>query len=390
MVFVPFQRDVRVSLGVVTLGTPDRLRGCLEALVGHESRHDFTVVVVVNADTPDGAPPELDLPEGVLADPVPVNLGWAGGLHRARAQTDAELLVWVQDDMTPEPGWLDAMVDAADAHPGVGAFGSVRVDEHGEVLLSNAGAAHPPDDIDGWNDTDRTAERLPTSVTSYDWVTSRGLLTRARTFDDVGGPDPRIWPLSYSDKDYCTHVRCHGWDVALVPEARVRHTMLQTAPSQLRVFLLGWHAERLNRRWSAALAQVSGRSSAVVEHSCADWRTTTAGPLEAAAGAEASRMVVPLSRALAEEVRTAAHWHTVREDDLVAQVEHYRRAWQDTNTHAEALTAALADAVEQLGQARRRARRLRRRLSRAEAQVAPPPTGWARVRARLRGWRHDG
>jgi uncharacterized protein YukE len=71
-------------------------------------------------------------------------------------------------------------------------------------------------------------------------------------------------------------------------------------------------------------------------------------------------------------------------------VEHYRRAWQDTNTHAETLTEALADAVEQLGQARRRVRRLRRRLSRAEALVPPPRTGWAGVRARLRGWRHDG
>jgi GT2 family glycosyltransferase len=389
MVFVPFQRDVRVSLGVVTLGAPERLRGCLEALVGHVSRHDFTVVLVVNADTPDGAPRAVDVPAGVLVDQVALNLGWPGGLHRARALTDAELLVWVQDDMTPEPGWLDAMVDAADAHPGVGAFGSVRVDERGEVLLSNAGAALPPGDIARWNDTDGTAERLPDSVTSYDWVTGRGLLTRARTFDDVGGPDPGIWPLSYTDKDYCTHVRCHGWDVALVPAARVQHTMLQTAPTQMRVFLLGWHEERLDRRWSAALTQLSARSSGVVEHPCAEWRAASAGPLEAAVGAEANRMVVPLSRVLAEEVRTAAHWHTVREDDLVAQVEHYRRAWQDTNTHAETLTVALADAVEQLDRARRRARRLRRRLSRAESSP-PPPTWGSRIRARLRGWRDDG
>jgi hypothetical protein len=101
-------------------------------------------------------------------------------------------------------------------------------------------------------------------------------------------------------------------------------------------------------------------------------------------------MVVPLSRALAEEVRTAAHWHAVREDDLVAQVEHYRQAWQDTNAHAEMLTAALADAVEQLDHARRHARRLRRRLARAEASPPPPPTWWSRIRARLRGWTHGG
>jgi GT2 family glycosyltransferase len=385
-VFVAFDRDVRVTLSVVTLGAPERLRGCVEALVSHASRHDFSVVVVVNSDTPDGAPPAVDLPEGVLVDPVPVNLGWAGGLHRARASTDAELLVWVQDDMVPEPGWLDALVDAADAHPAVGAFGSVRVDERGEVLLSNAGDAQPPDDIAKWNDTDRTAERLPTSVTTYDWVAGRGLLTRARTFDDVGGPDPQIWPLGYSDKEYCTHVRCHGWDVALVPEARVQHTMLQTGPTQLRVFLLGWHEERLDQRWSAALTQLSERSPSVVVHPCADWRSVATGPLEAAVGAVASRMVVPLSRVLAEETRTAAHWHKVREDDLVMQVEHYRRAWEDTNAHAVHLTTALSAVGEERDRARRRARRLRRRLTRAEAVVLPSPTWWSRVRGRLRGW----
>jgi GT2 family glycosyltransferase len=388
-VFVTFDRGVRVSLGVVTLGTPDRLWGCLEALRAHESRHDFTVTVVVNADTPDGAPPQAELPADVSVDLASMNLGWAGGLHRVRARTDAELLVWVQDDMTPEPGWLDALVDAADAHPDVGVFGSVRVDEDGTVLLSNAGAARPPDDVARWNDSDRTAERLPALVTTYDWVTSRGLLTRARAFDEVGGPDPRIWPLSYSDKEYCTHVRCHGWDVALVPAAQVQHTMAETAPGQLRVFLLGWHEEWFNRRWSGALTALTDRSSAVVEHPCADWRAVTAGPLEAAIGAQASRLAVPLGRALVQETRTAAHWHKVREDDLVHQVEHYRHAWEESHAHAERLTAALMAAEEGRNRARLRARRLRRRLALCERQSREPRTWWSRLRRRLRGWGHD-
>ena len=101
-------------------------------------------------------------------------------------------------------------------------------------------------------------------------------------------------------------------------------------------------------------------------------------------------MVVPLSRELTKETRTAADWHRVREEDLVRQVEHYHQAWQDTNAHAETLTAALADAVDQRDQARRRVRRLRGRLSRAEDASVPPPTWRSRVRGRLRGWTHDG
>jgi GT2 family glycosyltransferase len=389
-VFAAFDRDVRVSLGVVTLGTPDRLRGCLDALRTHVSRHDFTVAVVVNADTPDGAPPAVDAPEGVLVDPVPVNLGWSGGLHRARALTDAELLVWVQDDMVPEPGWLDALVDAADAHPEIGGFGSVRVDAEGRPTPPNAGSATPNDAVERWNDTDSTTGWPASEVITHDWVTSTGFLTRAAAWDELGGTDPRFWPVTHGDKDYCTHLRCHGWDVALVTAARVRHAGAQSAPTPFRAFIAHWREPWFNLRWSAAVAELAVETSEMVAHPCADWRDSAASPLETATGAEANRMVVPLARVLAEEARTAAHWHRVREEDLVRQVEHYQQAWQDTQAYAENLTAALADAIEQRDRARKRVRRLRRRLSSAGGAAMPPPTWWSRVRGRLRGWTHDG
>ncbi len=46
-VFVPFDRQVRVHLGVVALGDPPRLASSLAALVAHESRHDFVVSCLV-------------------------------------------------------------------------------------------------------------------------------------------------------------------------------------------------------------------------------------------------------------------------------------------------------------------------------------------------------
>ena len=188
--FVAFDPMVRVNLAVVALGTPDRLHNCLAVLVGHESRHDYTVTCVLNPAGPVVGPPSRPLPEGVSVERPAGNLGWAGGLHRARGLTEAEYLVWVQEDMTPEPGWLDALVDAADAHPRIGGFGAVRVGDEGEVLLHNAGRADPPDQVVRWNATDRTDDGLPETVTVFDWVTGKGFLTRTAAFDDVAGPDP--------------------------------------------------------------------------------------------------------------------------------------------------------------------------------------------------------
>jgi GT2 family glycosyltransferase len=391
-VFVAFDRDVRVSLGVVTLGTPDRLRGCLDALRTHESRHDFSVAVVVNADTPDGAPPRVDAPEGVLVDPARVNLGWSGGLHRARALTDAELFVWVQDDMVPEPGWLDALVDAADAHPGVGGFGSVRVDTEGRPMPPNAGSATPHDAVERWNDTDSTTEWPASEVITHDWVTSTGFLTRAAVWDQVGGTDPRFWPVTHGDKDYCTHLRCHGFDVALVTAARVRHAGGQSAPTSFRAFIAHWREPWFNQRWMAPVTALAGRSSALVDHPCADWRQVLLDPVSTAAAAEATRMLVPLARAEAaatEELRT----HTANLEHalagMTAHAANLEPMLAESSTHARNLELALAVAEDERNRARRRVRRLRRRLSRVEGAPTPPRTWRTRVRSTLRGWIHD-
>lgn len=371
--FLAFDRDVRVSLGVITLGTPDRLRGCLDALCTHVSRHDFTVAVVVNADSPDGAPPEVDVPEGVLVDPVPVNLGWAGGLHRARALSDAELLVWVQDDMVPEPGWLDALVDAADAHPAVGGFGAVRVDDDGRVVLHNAGRAEPAEAVERWNDTDTTPESLPTAVTAYDWVTSKGFLTRTAVFDEVGGPDPRLWPLNHVDKEYCTHLRCHGYDVALVPDARLRHGGSQSAPTEFRAFLGHWREPWVNERWATSVTALAGHSSAVVDHPCADWRSVLLDPVATASAAEASRMVVPMTRVQAAAAAELRAYAARLEHALAAQTTNaigLEAMVAESTAHAGNLEQALAVAADERDRARRRTRRLRRRLRSHESSAS--------------------
>jgi GT2 family glycosyltransferase len=298
-VFVPFDRQVRVHLGVVALGDPPRLASSLAALVAHESRHDFVVSCLVTRAPIRDAPLRGERPDGVHLERPHANVGWSGGLHLLRALSEGELFAWVQDDMLPEPGWLDALVDAADALPSVGVFGALRVDDEGAVVLHSGGRAEPPDRVERWNDTDSTDTHTPTEVTVLDWVTSAGCLTRTRVFDEVGGPDPRLWPLNHVDKDYSTHVRCHGYDVALVPSARVRHAGARSAPNPFRVFLDEWRDGWFDERWAGAVTALVGRTSGVVDHPCAEWRTEEIGLIEGLAGREASAMLVPFARSQA-------------------------------------------------------------------------------------------
>jgi GT2 family glycosyltransferase len=338
-VFVPFDPAARVVLAVVALGTPERLVTCVTALRGHESRHDFAVVVVRNEDgTGDAATSEL--PDGVLLLEPPLNLGWAGGLHLARAEITGEYFVWIQDDMVPDDGWLDELVAAADAHPRAGAVGSVSVDDDGVPVHQNAGRSLPADQVERWATTDVTAA-LPTAAHEFDWVTSRGLLTRTEAWDELSGADPTWFPLNYVDLDFTTHLRAHGWAVYLAPAAHLRHARKQSAPSVFREFLGHWQRERFNQRWGPVVAALAEGDGGRVDHPCAAWRgsSTATVSAEEAAAAEATRLVVPFARFAARKLADV--------DQRLRRAEKYawesRRAYELERDATARLRAEVAD-----------------------------------------------
>ena len=306
MGFVSFETHPRVTLAVVALGTPERLGTCLADLLDHESRHDFTVVLVINPITIDEVADGVAIPDGVHTIHPSSNLGWAGGLHAARSATTAELMVWVQDDMGVRPGWLDALVDAADSRPDIAAFGSVGVDENGRVSGFSAGRAEPADDLSQWGATDTTRDSLPDEVTVYDWITSKGMLVRTSAWDEVGGADPSLWPLNFVDLEFSTHLRCHGLQAALVPTARLEHGGSLSAPSQFREFLVEWGAPRASARWAAALDELGSGTARPIDHPC-----HRSDDPERAAGQEASRMLVPFARHAARLAKLARERESV-------------------------------------------------------------------------------
>lgn len=292
--FVAAGSDARVAIVVVAYGSPERLRTTVALLVAHDSRHAFEVHVVANPDTRAGHPDVSWLPPGVAAHLPDMNLGWAGGLHLARAAITTEYMAWMQDDAQPRAGWLDALVAAADAHPEVAAFGAYSVDDAGRPDGVAAGSAVPPRDVDLWNETDTHRESLPSAVTTYDWITSKGSLHRLSAWGDVGGPDPRQYPLNHVDKEYSTHLRAHGWSVALVPGARLDHAGSQSSPGVFRGFINGWQADEFNATWGALAEAIGSGIVGPIKHVChGPWTTAE---VERACGVEASRALVPLAK----------------------------------------------------------------------------------------------
>jgi GT2 family glycosyltransferase len=349
-VFAPHDPTRRVEILVVALGATDRLQRCLESLVAHQSRHAFGVICVVNPDNRVGQPC-LEAPAGVRVMTPQMNLGWAGGLHLARAQTSAPYLVWSQDDMVVTPGWLDALVDTADDHPDAGAVGSIEVDDDGLPNGFAAGFAVPVDDVRRWNDTEALRAGADIADRTFDWVTSKGLLTRSAAWDAVHGTDPRLFPLNHVDKDYSAHLRCHGWTLRVAPGAHLVHEGQRSATPVIRGFLADWQEPAFNARWGTPLGALGPGIAADVPHECATWDSSDFAGIERLIGIEASRMVVASARFAADHerrrvemleeairgYRESTSWRLSTPIRLVGQVLRHRRAGdkQAENPHRD-------------------------------------------------------
>ncbi len=292
--FVEAGSGAPVALAVVALGATPRLRRCLDALVAHASATDFEIVCVVNPDQQREDPDVSWAPPGVDVVAPDMNLGWAGGLHLARSRTTARYLAWIQDDMEPRDGWLDALVAAAEDHPRAACLGSLSFLPDGGPDLAAGGRAIPPRDVRRWPETDTTRTSPPTGYAELHWVTSKGMLVRTEAWDDVGGPDARMYPLGRVDMQFCTHVRTHGWTVGIVPTATVSHEGGRSAPGFLRAFMSGWIDDAFDREWGAAAAALAEDPDARPPHPCPG--APSMAEVERACGIEATRMVVPLAR----------------------------------------------------------------------------------------------
>ena len=205
------------------------------------------------------------LGNGVGADAVPVspdertrvlrsdvNLGFGGGCNWAARHARGEFLVFLNDDTEVQPGWLEALLAAAERHPSVAAVGSLvlavdgRIEEAGRVLWRD-GVSHGI--AAGLSPAAAPLER----VREVDYCSACSLLVRRSAWDAAGGFDERYFPAYYEDTDLSLELRRRGGAIVCASDSRlVHHRSVSTTPLWRR--FLGLRNHRLFvERWSAAL-----------------------------------------------------------------------------------------------------------------------------------------
>ena len=193
---------------------------CLGSIQAH-GRVAFDVVVVDDASTEETAR-TLDAIEGLRIERNDENVGFVHSCNRGAAVARGRYILFQNNDVEVQSGWLEALVDAMESAPDVGVVGSKLVYPDGR--LQEAGA-FIWSDATGWNhgrggDPDAAEFNYRREV---DYCSGASLLVRRDLFESLGGLDTRFAPAYYEDADLCFAARSAGYRVLYEPRSVVVH-----------------------------------------------------------------------------------------------------------------------------------------------------------------------
>ena len=252
------------------------LRPCLDALA-EQTYPDREVLVVDNGSQDASVETMAREYPWVRVLALPENLGYAGGCNAGIQTARGDILVLLNNDTVPEPGWLAALVTALDEHPDAGSAASRIMLYDRRDTLHSAGDLYRangiPDSRGVWQPYGPPYDRA-----AYVFGGCGGAVAiRRDVIEQVGAFDRRFF-MYCEDVDLNWRAQLAGWRCIYTPDAVVYHHLSATGGGPLASYYVGrntlWVLARnypgalFRRNWR----QVLGAQWAVARDALRNWR----------------------------------------------------------------------------------------------------------------------
>jgi GT2 family glycosyltransferase len=212
-----------VSAIIVNWNGAHHLRICLPSLLS-QSFASLEIIVVDNGSNDDSA--EMTRESGARWLPLDKNLGLAPALNRGAAIACGDFLLFINNDMRFDPGFVAALAEPLEKNEQIFATDGMQFNwdgsERGHLaarLAKSKPSGHsfielvPGLYFYQQEETEKSAVFMGSAAC---------MLVRRTLFEKLGGFDERL-PLGYEDVEICWRAWTRGWKTVYVPQAICWH-----------------------------------------------------------------------------------------------------------------------------------------------------------------------
>lgn len=229
--------DPLVSVIIPNWNGAALLPACLDSLRAQTYRR-LEIIVVDNASTDDSAALVRERYPEVRLIVLPENRGLTGGVNAGIRAAQGEIVALLNNDAEAEPAWVEALVQALEAHPEAGSAASKMLLYDRRDVLNSAGDTYGLDGIPGnrgvW---ERDVGQYDADIEVFGACGGAAAYRRAM-LEEIGLFDEELF-MYCEDVDLAWRAQIAGYRCVFAPAARVYHRLSATGGGALASFYTG-------------------------------------------------------------------------------------------------------------------------------------------------------
>ena len=211
------------------------LKACLDSLMVQDT-DDFEILLIDNASKDESVDFVRTNYPSVRVDVMPENLGFSGGVNEGILRSETPYVILLNNDTECAPGFVGALIRAADRDPKIFSVSARMVNFHDRTLMDDAGDLYT---VLGWGAQRGVGQPVedphyakPKDVFS---ACAGAALYRRALFSKIGLFDPDHFAY-LEDIDVGYRARIHGYRNVYEPDAWVYHVGSGTTGSKYNEF----------------------------------------------------------------------------------------------------------------------------------------------------------
>ena len=215
-------RDPVISIVIPVFNKFDLTYNCVKSVIEHGAQVPFEIIIVDDCSRDETILASLAFGKGIRLVRNKENSGFILSCNSGFDAARGTYVVFLNNDTTVKPRWLDELYETLERDPKIGIAGSKLLFPDGS-LQECGGIIWRLGDGWNWGRGQDAADPRFNYMRDSDYVSGAALMMRSSLFARLGKFDEHFAPAYYEDTDLCFRVRQAGYRTVVQPASEIVH-----------------------------------------------------------------------------------------------------------------------------------------------------------------------